>query len=131
MVTKKTTRSKTKPGSAPGATPTAITPEPVADRSGAPAAGPILRKNDFYDRVVAATGAKKGDVRQIADAVLDILGAALSAGEALALPPLGKARVNRQKDLATGEVLIVRLRRGGGGGQDDNGDNEALEEAAE
>ncbi len=133
MVTKKTTGSKAKPGSASGAT--ATPPEPVVERSGAPATGPVLRKKDLYDRVAAATGAKKGDVRLIADAVLDILGTALAAGEVLALPPFGKARVHRQKDLPSGELLIVRLRRGGSGGgrggQGGNGENEALEEAAE
>ena len=127
MVTKKTTGSKAKPRSAPVATP----PEQVVERSSVPATEPVLRKKELYDRVAAATGAKKGDVRPIADAVLDILGKALAAGEVLALPPFGKARVNRQKDIGTGEVLIVRLRRGGGGGQAADDGNEALEEAAE
>jgi DNA-binding protein HU-alpha len=39
------------------------------------------------------------------------MGDALTAGEELILPPFGKAKVNRQKDLSSGEMLIVKLRR--------------------
>ncbi|WP_347313201.1 HU family DNA-binding protein [Defluviimonas sp. SAOS-178_SWC] len=109
----------------------AAPPDPVSADAEPAVQAQVLRKKDLFKRVAAATGAKAGDVRLITEAVLDILGNALSAGEALALPPFGKARVNRQKDLATGEVLIVRLRRGGQGGQAAQGGNEALEEAGE
>lgn len=124
-------RAARKPG--PDPKPAAPGPAPTeAPTEAAPAVAElVLRKKELFDRVAAATGAKKGDVRQITEAVLDILGKALAAGEVLALPPFGRARVNRQKDLSTGEVLIVRLRRGGGGGQAADDGNEALEEAAE
>ncbi len=92
---------------------------------------PMLRKKELFDRVVEATGAKRKDVKLIVEATLDALGKALASGEGLALPPLGKARVNRQKDLASGEMLMVKLRRGGAGGGQSEAANEALEEAAE
>jgi nucleoid DNA-binding protein len=72
-----------------------------------------LRKKELIERVAAVSGVKKQDTRAIIDAVLAVLGDALAAGETLALPPLGKARVNRHKDVDGGEMLTVKLRRGG------------------
>lgn len=93
--------------------------DPVASEAVGPevagngaAKGGTLRKKDLVERVVTASGAKKKDVRGIVEAVLAVLGDALHAGEILALPPFGKARVNRQKDTAGGETLVVKLRRG-------------------
>ena len=73
----------------------------------------VLRKKEFLDRIHAETGARKKDVREIADATLKILGEALGRGEALALSPLGKIRVNRQVGKAEAETLIVKIRRDG------------------
>ncbi|MEZ5730816.1 MAG: HU family DNA-binding protein [Paracoccaceae bacterium] len=71
----------------------------------------VLRKKGLIERVVKVSGAKKKDVKGIVEATLQVLGDALAAGESLALPPLGRAKVNRQKDLATGEMMVVKLRR--------------------
>lgn len=71
----------------------------------------VVQKKDFVDRVVAATGAKKSEARPIIDATLEQLGEALSAGHTLAVPPLGRARVNLEKDLRGGDVITLRLRR--------------------
>lgn len=78
-------------------------------------AAPVMRKKDLVDRVMKRTDAKKKEAREIIDAVLEELGLALTRGDELNLPPLGKAKVNRQRDLVSGEVLIVRLRRPGPG----------------
>ncbi|MDN5785543.1 HU family DNA-binding protein [Pseudorhodobacter sp.] len=82
----------------------------------------MMKKQEFVERVVKATGAKKKDVKLILEAALGVLGDALSAGEELNLPPLGKTKVNRQKIEGNAEVLILKLRRGtgnAGGGNDD------------
>lgn len=73
--------------------------------------GGALRKKDLLERVVEATGAKKKDFKPIVEATLKLLGDALSSGDDLVLPPLGKAKVNRQKDLGSAEMLVIRLRR--------------------
>ena len=101
----------------PAAGPGAPGPEPVAEDAaeGAAAPGAVLKKKDLLDRVAARSGVKKGEARDIVEAVLAELGAALARGEGLNLPPLGKAKVNRTRDSAQGEVLIVKLRRGGEG----------------
>ena len=71
----------------------------------------VLQKKDFVDRVVAASGARKADARPIIEATLAQLGKALSAGETLAVPPLGRARVNLERDQRGGEIITLRLRR--------------------
>ena len=45
------------------------------------------------------------------EATLAQLGKALSAGETLAVPPLGRARVNLERDQRGGEIITLRLRR--------------------
>lgn len=82
----------------------------------------VLRKKELFERVVEATGAKKKDVKPIVEATLKALGDALSSGDELVLPPLGKAKVNRQKDLGSAEMLVIRLRRAepGGGGESES-----------
>jgi nucleoid DNA-binding protein len=75
----------------------------------------VMRKKDLVDRVLKRTDTKKKEAREIIDAVLEELGLALTRGDELNLPPLGKAKVNRQRDLVSGEVLIVKLRRPGAG----------------
>jgi len=70
-----------------------------------------LRKKDLVDRVCAESGLKKKDVKPVVEATLKVLGDALQAGSALAIPPLGKARVNRQRGTTGDEVLVVKLRR--------------------
>ncbi len=97
----------------PAAGPGAPAAEPAAESAGAP--GAVLKKKELLDRVVARSGVKKSEARDIVEAVLAELGAALARGEGLNLPPLGKAKVNRTRDNAQGEVLIVKLRRGGEG----------------
>lgn len=75
---------------------------------------PVLRKKELVLRVSEISGVKKKDARAVVEAVLGEIGAALSRGDALVLPPLGRAKVNRHKDKGSAEVLVLRLRRGGG-----------------
>lgn len=74
----------------------------------------MLKKQILVERIVKASGAKKKDVKLIVEATLGVLGDALSSGEELNLPPLGKLKVNRQRTEGNVEVLILKLRRGGG-----------------
>jgi DNA-binding protein HU-alpha len=91
-------------------------PKAEAAAEGTPVSGQqtMLKKQELVERIVKASGAKKKDVKLIVDATLGVLGDALSAGEELNLPPLGKMKVNRQRDEGNVEVLILKLRRGGG-----------------
>jgi hypothetical protein len=75
----------------------------------------VLRKKDLVDRVAALSGAKKKTARDAVEATLALMGEALDRGEELNLPPFGKARVNRSRDVAGGTALILKLRRSGKG----------------
>ncbi|WP_164880108.1 HU family DNA-binding protein [Paenirhodobacter ferrireducens] len=91
----------------------------------------VLRKKDFVERVALAAGVKKGKVREITDAVLQVLGEALANGESLAIPPLGKLRVTKHagKD---GDLLQIKLKRIEAGGKKGEKTDEApLAEAEE
>ena len=51
-----------------------------------------LRKKDLVDRVVAASGAKKKQVKDIVAHTLQVLGDAMGRGEHLHLPPFREAK---------------------------------------
>jgi len=93
--------------------------ESAPDDATPPAAAPVTRlaKKEFVDRVAAASGARKKLAREIVEATLAALGDALSRGEDVVLPPLGRMRVSRSRDKASGEVLNIKLRRGPAGGK--------------
>lgn len=89
------------------------TPDPVPAR--------VVQKKEFLERVLTASGASRATAKPIIEAVLDQLGQALAAGETLAIPPFGKARVSRHKDVRGSEVITLRLRRKpANGGTDDD-----------
>lgn len=79
--------------------------------SGAQESGPIFKKKHLIERVHALSGAKKRDIKDIVEATLAAISEALASGDMLNLPPLGKLTVNRQKDLASGDMMIVKIRR--------------------
>lgn len=83
--------------------------EPEAGAEGE--ASLVLRKKDFVERVMIASGVKKPVARDVSEAVLKVLGEALDAGETMTLPPLGKIRVTKHLDKQGGEVLQVKIKR--------------------
>jgi nucleoid DNA-binding protein len=119
---KTATTTASKAPAAPTEAPEASDAAPVISTIAEAAAhGPSLKKKEFLDRVLLASGGKKKDVRDIAEATLKVLGDALSKGEELVLPPLGRAKVNRSREVGEGEMIMVKLRRGGAkpaGGKD-------------
>ena len=107
-------------------TAASVTRLPTAEPQAAVTEEKVLRKKELFERVVEATGAKKKDVKPIVEATLKALGDALSAGGDLVLPPFGKAKVSKQKDLGSAEMLVIRLRR-----QDDKPDETAPDDEAD
>ena len=85
-----------------------------------------LRKKDLLERVGAKSKAKKKDIKDVVEATLLVLGEALAAGEELNLPPLGKAKVNRQNGVTGGDMYIIRLRRSSGKVAGEDATTEAL-----
>ncbi len=85
-----------------------VKPEPVETET---VADLVLRKKDFIERVVVQSGAKRSEVKKVSEAVLKVLGEALSAGEGLHLPPLGRAKIARSIDKTGGDMLVIKLKR--------------------
>ncbi len=105
MATKAPTPKTTQTAAQPIA---GVTADTDTDGTAAPR---FIRRKEFVARVVASSGMKPNAVKSTLDAVLKELGDALSNGEALQLPPLGKLSVNRRKDLKNGEMMVCKLRR--------------------
>ena len=104
-----------KPKPAPRAKPA---PEATVATTAAAFVGAVsdalsIRKKELVDRVVAASGAKKKQVKEIVEHTLKVLGDALAKGEQLNLPPFGKAKVNRSRDTEGGTMMMVKLKQGG------------------
>lgn len=114
--------SKTaQPSSAPSmrkpavAKPTAPAAKKVAPTVvGAPQAvilGPMMRKKELIDTVVARSGLKKKDVKPVVESMLSVLGEALADNRELNLPPLGHLKVRREKQLANGRIVVAKIRQ--------------------
>ena len=132
--TKKTTPSKAAPKAAakasPAKKPTVASAKPttVVQKPTPVVAGPDLKKNEFIDRVVEASGMKRKDVKPIVEATLAELGKAIEAGEQLNVEPLGKIKVKNEKRLPNAKVFVTRLRRKL---EDTNATPDPISEAAE
>lgn len=73
--------------------------------------GEMLKKAEFIDRAVERGDVKKRDAKPAIEAALAVLSEALVAGEELNLPPMGKMRVVKSKDIGEGaRVLTLKLR---------------------
>ncbi len=83
----------------------------VATPASAEGARVQLKLRELVERVVERTGARKNDVKLIAEATLAVLGAALADGEDLNLPPLGKVMVKRDDDNDKARILTVKVRQ--------------------
>ena len=88
----------------------------------------VVKLKEIIDRVVSAASLKKKDVKPVVEATLKAIGDALAAGEALILPPLGRLRVSRSKDMVNGAMLTLRLKRGAGGKPGPKADDDLAED---
>lgn len=118
MTTKATTKTGPKgiPAPKPRATAavaaneSAATTAPTADGAEKATA---LKLRELVDRVVGATGAKKKVARELVEATLAQLGAALAKGEELNLPGVGKVRVAKSADKAGRSLMTLKVRSAG------------------
>lgn len=136
--TAKKAKPATKPATAKvskaGITAPSVTAESAQDGVAAVPGKPTppqLRKKELIARVVQALdGKKKGSVKDIVEATLATLGAAVQNGEALTLPPFGRGRVTKQTGEGAASMTTLRL-RGAGTKIAGKAPKEALAEAGE
>lgn len=94
--------AKAKPVADAGAKPVLTVVETAAPETRAA----VVKLKDLIDSVAGSTGGKKADVKATVEATLAALGEALATGKSLAVPPLGKLRVVKNK----GPALTLKLR---------------------
>lgn len=103
--TAKTTRAPAAAKPAPKSAPVVVdTPQPVV-------AGPVMRKKELVDAVVARSGIKKKFAKPAVEMALALLGEAMQSGRALDMQPMGKIKVKREKKLSSGKMLVARIRQ--------------------
>lgn len=73
--------------------------------------GPVMRKKELIDAVVAEAGMKKKDVKPVVEAMLSVLGDALAEKRELNLQPLGKIKVRRERQMPNGRMLVTKIRQ--------------------
>ena len=82
--------------------------------------GEAMKKKDFIDRVVERAGVKKRDAKPAIEAAMVELAELLAEGRDLNLPPMGKLKSVKAKDVGDGvRVLTIKLRtmKDGAGGK--------------
>ena len=90
---------------------TAVTPKATIFETVKPVlADAPIKKPELIERVMAETGMKKKDVKPVVEAMLAVLGRALTGGEDLTVPPLGKLMIKRTKEAANATIVTVKLR---------------------
>ncbi len=127
--------SRTAPDVAPQNAPA----EPRVVRVAEPAVSrPDLRKKELMDQVLERTAVKKRDAKPVIEAMLAVLGEALSAGRGLNLEPMGKLRINRIEEKESRRIVICKLRQGletagagEGAGSEDTGEDPDRDGGAE
>ena len=82
----------------------------------------MTRKPEFVERVAARSGLKKRDVKSALDAVMAELTETLLRGDELVLPPMGRIRAVKTREVGGGaHVMTLKLRtmkEGAGGATD-------------
>lgn len=97
------------PIAAKTATPAVVNaPQPVV-------LGPMLRKKELIEKVVDRAGIKKKDAKPVIEAMLSVLGEALTEHREINLPELGRIKVRKEKMLPNGRVMITKIRQPLGG----------------
>ncbi|WP_424942842.1 HU family DNA-binding protein [Aliiroseovarius crassostreae] len=102
-------------------------------KTGAPVSGVTrpdpqpVNKKEFVGRVAKRADLRPNQVRAATEAALEELGRALSNGEELKLPGLGKLQVKRKKDIGKAEVMVCKIRRK----KDEESETDPLAPAAE
>jgi hypothetical protein len=93
-------------------------PAPAPDTAAAPKApkADSYKMKELLTAVAQKSSAKKKDVKEIVDAVLGEITAALLRGQALSLPPLGNLRVAKTQEKDGAMLLALKLRIGPDGG---------------
>lgn len=103
----------------------------VVSEEGSPDAGPEMKKQELIDKVLNKGDIKKKYAKPVVEAVLEVLGEALAEGRELNLPPLGKIKINRVRDVANARIIVTKIRQSkSGGSSGSTADTQEIDEEA-
>ena len=107
-----TVKLKAVPPNTPTSAAAVAAPTPKVVAGATPVVGTdMVRKQDFLEAALSRTDVKKRDAKPAMEAALAELVECLAAGKDVHLPPLGKIKVVKSKDLGEGaQVLTLKLR---------------------
>ncbi|MFU8776733.1 MAG: HU family DNA-binding protein [Roseovarius sp.] len=92
-------------------------------------AGPELKKQELIDKILAKGDIKKKNAKPVVEAMLAVLGEVLAEGREINLPPLGKIKINRVRDMANARIIVAKIRQAKpGAGPDNESDDEDSDE---
>ncbi len=105
MATKTTTKTTTAAKAKPAAkvAPSEVVAEVVAPRE-------VLTKKDIIAQAVEISGVKKKDARPSVEAALQIVFSALANGTEVGVPPYGKIRIIKEKEINGGKMITAKIR---------------------
>ncbi|MCP5037537.1 MAG: HU family DNA-binding protein [Rhodobacteraceae bacterium] len=103
--------TKKPPVQATSATATPVKDVKSAVQAVATPAVPVLRKKQLIDEVVTRSGIKKKFAKPVVEAMLDVLGDAISSGKEMNVQPFGKVMTKKQTDKPNAKVSIVKIRQ--------------------
>ena len=87
-------------------------PAPAVVTEGKPVVtGVELKKKELLEEVVERSGVKKKFAKPVVEAMIDVLGEALSEGREMNLQPLGKLKQQRTKDTSNAQIIVVKIRQ--------------------
>lgn len=94
----------------PAPKPVLVAPPAATAPAEAKAKVGVLKMKDLIAQVSDVAGGRKKGVKEIVEATLAALGAALAKGNAINLPGFGRARVAHAEDKGTGKPMTIKLR---------------------
>ena len=111
MARTSTKTAKSKPKEAAASSAAASVKETASKSTGSDQPLNLVKKADLIDQVVETCAVKKKDAKPVIEALLGLFAEALSNEKDLSLPPLGKIKVLKSKELEGGaKALTLRLR---------------------
>ena len=102
-----TSKAANEGASAPEAAASPVTATP-SDK------GTALRNKELIDSAVARSGVRKKFARPAIEAAIKILSEAILSGRDLNLPPLGKVKLQRSKDVGGNRISMAKIRQSKG-----------------
>ncbi len=70
-----------------------------------------MRLKELAERVAERTGKNRAQVKPVIEATLAVMGDVLAENRGLIVPPLGRIKLQRAKEVADGRVMVLKLRQ--------------------